>query len=141
MSSNKKKLPGFLIPMGIAVLLALPIALSQGLSLDGAASENCGALSDGFFISGMLLTGVGSLIWISNTGFFDLLSYGVKSIAVIFMPSKRNEAFPKYYDYKCEQDEKREGKPVSYTVLIVGLIALALSALFLVLYFCLSPAM
>ncbi len=141
MGFKNKRLISLLIQLGVSMVIAARVAFSRGLALDATAGANCGCLSDGFFISSVLFIGVGSLMWISNTGFFDILSFGVKSLFIIFNPAKKDEDFPKYYDYKCEQDAKRKGKPINHTVLIVGLISLALSLLFLVLHYRLTPAL
>lgn len=90
------------------------------------------ALSDGFFITGVLLASVGLLTWISSTGFFDMLSYGLRALTslVPFKPPKKPKPF---YDYKMEREEKRK-KPLN-SMLIVGGAYLLLAVVFTVLYY------
>ena len=140
MGFNKKTMISVGIQTGIATVVAIGIAISQGLSFDGAAYENCGYLSDGFFISAVMFGGVGALLWISATGFFDIFGYAVKSLALMFASQKRVDAFPRYYEYKCEQAAKREGKASTASTLVAGLIVLALSFIMLGLYMALTPA-
>lgn len=139
MGFNKKTLISIAVQLGIALLIAIPVAVGQGLSSAGAAYLNCRWLSDGFFVSAVLFTGLGGLFWVSTTGFFDIFSYAFKSLFVLFSPLKKAKEFPHYYDYKCEKDAKREGKPISHTVLVVGLICLAASLICLALYYHLMP--
>ena len=139
MGFNKKTLIGLAVQLVIALVIAIPVALGQGFSLQGEAALNCRWLSDGFFVSAVIFIGMGGLFWVSTTGFFDIFSYGFKSLFVLFSPLKKAREFPHYYEYKCEKDAKREGKPISHTVLVAGLICLAVSLVCLALYYKLLP--
>ena len=83
--------------------------------------------SDAFFFVGVMWTGVGALMWIATTGFFDLLRYACHSIWMIFNPMKSVDDIEKFYDYKVIREEARAGKPVQYTALIVGAVTLLLA--------------
>ncbi|NLG24635.1 MAG: DUF3899 domain-containing protein, partial [Clostridiales bacterium] len=71
---------------GLAVLagalIALLAALRQGLDLAEPAYQNARHLSDGCFVAGLLLAGVGGLAAIAATGFFDMFAYAFHSLAV-----------------------------------------------------------
>ena len=139
MGFNKKTLISIAVQLAIAVVIALLVAGTQGLSLEQPGYLIFHHLCDGFFISAVLFVGIGGLLWISATGFFDIFGYAFKSIVHLLTPSKYDAQFPRYFDYKCEQNEKREGKPMTHTVIVVGLIVLALSFLCLALYNHLLP--
>ena len=139
MTQNNKKLISLAVQLVIAAGIALAVALRQGFALDGHLFLNCRFLSDGFFVSTVIFLGLGMLLWISATGFFDIFSYGFKSLLVLFSPLKKASEHPHYYEYKCEKDAKREGKPVTHTVLWAGLVCLALSLICLMLYYQLMP--
>lgn len=128
-----KKWGGVLSSAAVALLIALPVSRLRGFAWGQAAAFNCRYLSDGFFVAGLLMTGLGALIWISTTGFFDIMSYGVRSLTVLFSSLKHPRDHKTYYDYKLERDAKR-GKP-RFSILLVGLASVALSALFLALYY------
>lgn len=115
------------------IALSLAVAHLRGLSPAHPFSLNARYLSDGFFVIGMLCTGMGLLIWVSTTGFFDIMGYGFKSLLVLFTPLKKPKDHVSYYDYKMSKEEKR-GKP-RYTLLWSGLACLLLSALFLAIYY------
>lgn len=81
--------------------------------------------SDALFFLGVMWAGVGALLWIATTGFFDLLRYAGHSIWMIFNPMKSVDDIEKFYDYKQIREEARAGKPVNHTCLIVGVVTLA----------------
>ncbi len=140
MGFNKKTLISIAVQLVIAVALAVLAASVQGFKLAGELWLNCRYLSDGFFIVAVLFTGMGVLLWVSTTGFFDIFGYAMKSLLVLFSPLVKPGEHPHYYEYKCEKEAKRKGKPITHTVLIVGLILLAMSLICLALYYNLMPA-
>ena len=140
MRLNKNTLISLLVQLLIASGIALAVAVNQGFSLQGQLFLNCRFLSDGFFVSTVIFLGLGLLLWISTTGFFDIFSYGFKSLLVLFTPLKKASEHPHYYEYKCEKDATRSSKHINYTVLWAGLICLGLSLLALLLYYQLMPA-
>lgn len=149
---KKAKWIGLAVLLGITLLIAGGVAWysyqlsapdtalnTQYYSLGGTAQAPkdeqrlMTSLSDGCFITGVLLAGVGFLTWISSTGFFDMLYYGCQSLKVFVMPFKAPKKPKAFYDYKTERATKRK-KPLN-TVLLVGLAYLALAALFTMLYY------
>ena len=139
MGFNKKTLISIAVQLLIATVIAVTVAASQGLSLENAAFINCRFLSDGFFVSAVIFVGLGLLLWVSATGFFDIFGYAMKSLLVLFSPLKKPGEHPHYYEYKCEKDAKRQAKPITHTVLIVGVIVLLLSLACLAMYYHLMP--
>ena len=63
-------------------------------------------LCDAFFAVGVLMTGMGLLIFTSNEGAFDIMVYGVRSFFDMFRknPSKK---YPTFYDYRTSREEKK----------------------------------
>lgn len=117
----------------VSAAIAVLIAVSRGLSLELPLQLNARYLSDGLFVVGFLLTGMGALIWISTTGFFDIMSYAVKSFLVLFTPLKKPKEHPSFFDYKETREGKR-GKP-RFSMLGVGVIYLVLSVICLGIYY------
>ncbi len=89
-------------------------------------------LSDAFTIPGVILVMAGCLMWVSTTGFFDGVSYAAGAAIRALIPGGRaNEE--KYVDYI---ERKRENRVKGYGFLfIAGLVTLAISAVFMVLYY------
>ena len=63
-------------------------------------------LADAFTIPSVIIIMVGVLVWMSTTGFFDMLNYGISRAANTFIPFKQYEDV-KFYDYKMKKAEKR----------------------------------
>lgn len=86
-------------------------------------------ISDGFFVSGVLLLGVGLLIFCSRNGTFDMLSYAVKvAIRTIFTTENRES----FYDYKQRMGEKVT--PCAFLI-VPGAVFLLLSVCFVGLFY------
>ena len=134
---NKKLNLGSWVQYAAAVfaglVIAVPVAVSQGLSWGQPAYLSARYLSDGFFVAGLLITGVGGLVWISSTGFFDIFSYGFHSLLVLFSSLRHPKDHESYYDYKTLKEEKR-GQPL-YFLVIVGAALLLLAVICLGLYY------
>lgn len=133
MKVNKKTVIATAVQMAIAAVIAVGIAVYQGLGAEWYWNFRC--LSDGLFVSAVLFIGFGLLIWVAATGFFDIFSYGVKSLLMLFSPLKRAKEHPHYYEYKCEKASKRGDKPATHTTLLTGMIALVLSLILLAMYY------
>jgi len=135
MSPKKMKLISYGVNAGILLVLAVVLYLNQVPTLntndplyrvyiDAPLAWNVRCGSDALFITGVMWAGVGGLMWVATTGFFDLLRYAAHSLYVRFAPTKDVRDLETFYDYKLLRSEAREGKPVSHTTLIVGLGAL-----------------
>ena len=133
MKKTKRSWKPYAVVAAIALAITAAVAVYQGLAPGLGAALTCRFLSDGFFVSGLLLTGFGGLVWVSTTGFFDIFSYGFKSLLVLFSPMKKPHEHEKFYEYKLAKDAKR-GKP-QYSLLVVGLACVALSLICLMLYY------
>ena len=133
----KKNLLKYGIPALIGAAITIAVAMGQGLGQVGAAMA-MRALSDGCFVTTVLMGGMGALVWVSTTGFFDIFTYAGKSLLVLFSPMKQPEKLKKFYEYKADKDEKR--KKADFTLLIVGVGYLLLSFAFLGGYYAMMGA-
>jgi len=128
----KKKLIPWLIELGLSLLVFLAVAAYRGVFHETDAAAIYSGLCDAFFVPGAFLTCFGILAFCANGGAFDIFSYGVKSLKVLFTPFGRKEKHQRYYDYKLEKEMKRQ-KPKPRT-LILGLCFLACAAICLLLF-------
>ena len=129
---NKALLLKYITCFAIASLIAIAVFWSKGF-FGHSTAVNIQILADGFFVSGMLLAGLGALIWISTTGFFDMMSYGVHSLTVLFSTLKKPKDHETFYDYKTARAAKR-GRP-RMGILFAGIGCILISLLFLALYY------
>ncbi len=87
-------------------------------------------LSDAFFVPGVVITGIGLLVFSANEGSFDMLAYGIDAFADFFRKQSRKKA-PTYYDYKVMRADKK----VRFGFLLIsGLIFLAVAGVMYLLY-------
>lgn len=92
-------------------------------------------LSDGCFTAGVMLCGIGGIIFCSNKGAFNLLGFSTSHIIKLitgFGKDPGEETHDAYYNYCVKQAEK-PAKPFGH-LLIVGAGFLLAAILFLVLY-------
>jgi hypothetical protein len=88
-------------------------------------------LADAFTIPGVIFIMVGCLVAISTTGFFDSISYAMKSLARAIIPF-HDTTDEKYYDYKTKKESKRF---TGYGfIFVVGGVFTAISLVFTVLF-------
>ncbi len=130
-SARKASLRRYLISACCAAFSVALFSQIRGFALDGALKDNLSALCDGFFVTGILMGGVGAMVWVSTTGFFDILAYGFKNLAVL-IPYRHHRKYKHFYEYKAEQSAKRS-KP-QFFLLIIGLILIAIAAILLNIY-------
>lgn len=115
----KSSLTGLIIAFIIMVLKGIFKAVSN--------YEILRAVCDGFFVSGVLLICFGLLIFSSNMGTFDMISYGVRQVVRIIVPSRFEKQ--SFYDYRAEKQKKQKAfLPMIFCgigeVIIAGLILL-----------------
>lgn len=86
-------------------------------------------------LAGVLLVCLGGLMFVSNEGFFDFVSYGFKQIGSSIFSKKANENND-FANYKQENTVKRKSKPkifvcflISGVVFLVAMIVLRIIAI------------
>ncbi len=89
-------------------------------------------LSDAFFVPGVILAGVGLLIFASNGGAFDMLSYVFIRFFDLFRRDVRNKKYKDFYEYREAKKDKKRGMAF---MLIVGVIFIALAGIMLIAYY------
>lgn len=124
----------YYIQAGVGFALAFTVMVYRGLFSKPSIADKIMAVGDGFTVAAVLYLGVGALMWISTTGFFDIFGYAVKKAAHALIPGMVNDDVGRYYEYKVEKEEKRKGFLEHFT-LKLGLIFLILSAIFLFIWY------
>ncbi len=96
--------------------------------------EKMSALSDAFFVPGILLIGFGVLVFVANDGFFDIFSYGmIKLISTMRIHRRKDPDGPAdFFEYRMAKHGEK--KPLPVYLFIIGGIDLALAVVFLILY-------
>lgn len=125
-----KKLIKYIITIIIGLLIALLIANSKNVFSETNIKNVYHILSDSFFVPAVIITGFGLLIYVSNEGIFDGLTFAIMSFINIFKkrPEKKYDSF---YEYK---ERKKANKMQVKFVLISGLIIMAIAVVMYILY-------
>ena len=117
----------------VGLALSLAVAVSRGLSGSVNLAWNARYLSDGFFVAGLLMTGVGALVLVASTDFYDIFAYGLRNLVAIFAPMAKTRQAMKYYEFKESRAERRGKK--RFFVLVTGLAYLGLALACLWVYY------
>ncbi len=119
----------YLITILVGIALTAWCAISRGLLEQTEMVKIYHILCDSFFVSGVLITGVGLLIFSTNEGTFDMIVYGTKSFLGMFKKNLKPK-HATFYDYRVANAEKK----LSFGYLVIsGLLFLAISFVF---YYC-----
>ena len=125
-----KKIIKYIIVIGIGLIIAFLIALSKDVFNITDKKTLYHVLSDSFLVPGVVTTGMGLLIYVSDEGVFDGITYGI--LAFINMFSPRNERkYNSLYEYKQKKHATRT--KIGF-ILISGLVLIILSVIMLMLY-------
>ncbi len=129
MKPNTKR---YLTTVGVGLLLAFAVMLLMGIFGESDIIKILIILNDAFFVSGISLICVGGLFFASNKGTFHMLSY---SFSLFFQLRKHDFEKTKrtdFYEYKKAKEEKQ--RSCSH-FLVVGSVFIAVSLVFLALFY------
>ena len=127
---------GRLTKYGLSILFVAVMACVYLLPRDFAGAEGqekYRLLCDALTVPGVLLLCAGALVWVSNLGALDGLSYGLRLAFRALIPGKRLQKEENYRDFVAERQEKRV-KGYGF-LLVSGTVTIAASLLFLGLYY------
>ncbi len=125
-----KKWLQYLIVSVISLAIVFCVLLMQNAfthSGDLLLKDLCNA----FFVPGVLVLGLGLLVWSTNGGTFDMLAFGVIKLFDLFKKDLTKVKYRTFYDYRKAQQEK-ERSFSAYVV--VGVVLIVISIVFLILY-------
>lgn len=127
----KKKILPYLIPFVCGLALFIFVIVTRDLFKQTDKKEIYRILSDATFIPGVIVGGVGLLVFLSNEGAFDIISYGMIMFFGKFKKNINERRYDSYYDYKVA---KRGNKKSFANILLVGVFFLLFAVLFVILY-------
>lgn len=123
-------LKNYLITLALEALAVLAVLVSKDLFLQTEAIKVYHILTDAFFAVGFITFGIGLLVFSSNEGVFDGLTFAVGAFVNMFKkePSKKYSSLYEYRELKGERDTE-----FSF-ILLSGLAFLLVSAVTYLLY-------
>ena len=121
----------FAVAATISVLLMWYFGLFSGTFIP--RDDLYKALSDSFFISGMLFLCVGGLVFVNRNGAFDGLVYAVKYVFTVHYNHKQGKKNESYYEYK-QRKAAEEKAPCLFLVLTGLAFVLAATVCMLLFY-------
>ena len=106
MRAMERRFKKTLITIGVESLVVLIILLYKDIFSQTEAVKVYHILCDAFFVSGFLTAGVGLLVFTTNEGVFDGLTFAVGAFVNIFRknPTKK---YSSLYDYKEQKGRER----------------------------------
>ena len=122
----------YLITAAFGAVLAFIVLLIKDVFHLSQTVDVMKALCDGFFVSGVLIACFGGLVFASNGGVFDMITYGVKNLFWLFKKNPADRKYKDFYEYREAMKEKK--RSYGYMV-IVGLAYITVSLIFLALYY------
>ena len=125
-------LKSYLFVIIISLLVALGVCFSKDFFALTAISDKLKVLSDAFFLPGVFLTCLSGLVFVSNDGFFAMLTYGTRRMISYYSKNSTfRDDYKTYYDY---YSEKTSTKVKFGFILYPGLAFLSLAIVFNVIF-------
>ncbi len=137
MEEKKKgsKLLKYLVATGIGLVAAFAIACWRGVLELTELSKILSAISDGFFVMGVVYLGFGLMLLIVNEGILDIIGFGFKSLIYLFTPRRLDRDSGGYYEYRMKKKEERAQKRVSAHIAWIGAAFILVSVILVVVYY------
>ena len=132
---DSKRRVRYIVTAVFFLAAAFICCLQQEIFQQETAQEIFGTLSNAFFIAGVLFAGIGGISRIAAGGGYDIIGYSVSNFSLHHLiPTRPKEKYTSFYEYKKAKDEK--GRGWLPHVFFVGLFGIAVSAVFLAVYYC-----
>lgn len=125
-----KRLWKYVITLLSGIVVAALIAWYKDIFAQTNPQKIFHILSDAFFVVGVIVTGLGAMIFVNNEGLFDVVFYGVQNFIGMFRRNYQRK-YSTFYDYKMSKG----GQKVEFgSTLICGCIFVAISVTMYLLY-------
>ena len=132
---KKSLLTKYLVCLGVASLITFIVFWIRGFFTNDIG-VNIQILSDGFFVSGILLTLFAGMMFVSGEGALIGISFVLRNIVQAFTPMgrKNHEFYGKYRERKLAEKKAKKASG-DHCILIVGICFLAISVVFTAIWY------
>lgn len=129
---NKALLLKYLICFAIASAIAIAVFWSKGFFAH-SVGVNIQILSDGFFVSGILMTLFAGMMFVSREGALIGIGFVLRNVVLAFVPMGRqkHELYRDYRERKLKELKKQKDR----CVLVTGLVFLFTGMVFGVIWY------
>ncbi len=129
---NKALLTKYIICFCIASLITVIVFWVKGFFTDSIA-VNVQILSDGFSVSGVLMTLFAGMMFVSGEGALIGISFVLRNVALAFIPMgrKKHELYAQYRERKLSE-MKKSG---DHCILLTGLLFLLIGIIFTAIWY------
>ena len=129
---NQGLLKKYIVSFCIASVITLVVFWIKGFFTDSLA-VNVQILSDGFFVSGALLTLFAGMMFVSGEGALLGIGFVMRNVVQAFVPMgrKMHESYAQYRERKMSELKK----PGDNCILVTGLIFLAIGIILTVIWY------
>ena len=130
---KKELLAKYITCFSIASLITVVVFWINGFFTDNVGA-NIQVLSDGFFVSGIILIMIAGFMLIGDEGGLLGISYILKCVAQAFIPmGRKNHEF--YKDYRERKLSEKNVKKRDNVILVTGLVFLSVGIIFTVIWY------
>ncbi len=130
---NKALLIKYIVCFCIASLITVFVFGIKGF-FGHSTAVNIQILADGFTVSGLLLSLFAGMMYISSEGALLGIGFVLRNVVLTFIPMGRMR-HEKYADYRERKLGEMKGKPGDKSILVVGLVFLAVGIIFNVIWY------
>ena len=129
---NKSLLTKYIVCFCVASLITVAVFWSKGFFTDSIA-VNIQILSDGFFVSGILLTLFAGMMFISSEGALIGIGFVLRNVIQAFIPMgrKKHELYAQYRERKLSEAKKSTDNCILFT----GLFFLLIGTIFTIIWY------
>ena len=122
--------PRFYTYLGIAAVIGV---LAFFVTKGNGSYSFTDLLSNGFFAGGLIVLGLGGLIFCRNAGTFDTMGYGISRVGNVHWPWLRREEMRRSSETIHEyRERKAQSRTSPLPAVVAGLIFIVLAVLFLI---------
>lgn len=120
---------------GVASLITVGVFWMKGFFTDDVG-VNIQILSDGFFVSGILLLMFAGMMFISSEGALIGISFVLRNVVMAFIPMGRmhHELYGQYRERKLAELKAKRASG-NHCITVVGLVFLVISIVFTVIWY------
>ena len=130
---QKELLAKYITCFSIASLIAVIVFWINGFFTDNIG-VNIQILSDGFFVSGAILTMFAGFLFIGDEGGLLGISYILRCVVQAFVPMGRKN-HELYRDYRERKLSEKKAKKRDNAILVTGLVFLSVGIIFTVIWY------